>query len=197
MGAAGGGCAGCCSCALIKADFVELGMSRALDTESADAAACIGSCGWAHQHIGPHAPGARAFLSSTSSTCSFELLWLAHLFVLPANAHTSKEHSQHTPCCCRPLACCCHSLQVFDRFDGDGSGRISRSELLELVGKHGPGMTSELDEEVRTAAASRCEYDAELFACLLSYCCTCGERPARASPQNWTRRCKFFTHVPT
>ncbi|WIA19516.1 hypothetical protein OEZ85_004126 [Tetradesmus obliquus] len=37
--------------------------------------------------------------------------------------------------------------QVFDRFDGDGSGRISTAELLELVGRHGPGFTSELDEE--------------------------------------------------
>jgi Ca2+-binding EF-hand superfamily protein len=41
-----------------------------------------------------------------------------------------------------------HPVQVFGRFDGDGSGRISRVELLDLVGKHGPGFTSELDEEV-------------------------------------------------
>jgi Ca2+-binding EF-hand superfamily protein len=48
-----------------------------------------------------------------------------------------------------PAAACPFSLQVFNRFDGDGSGRISTAELLELVGKHGPGFTSELDEEVR------------------------------------------------
>eukprot|EP00882_Tetradesmus_deserticola_P033057 GHRQ01037728.1.p2 GENE.GHRQ01037728.1~~GHRQ01037728.1.p2 ORF type:complete len:135 (+),score=74.96 GHRQ01037728.1:127-531(+) len=37
--------------------------------------------------------------------------------------------------------------QVFERFDEDGSGRISSAELLALLGKHGPGFKSELDEE--------------------------------------------------
>jgi hypothetical protein len=50
---------------------------------------------------------------------------------------------------CLPLFRCRALLQVFDRFDVDGSGRISTAELLDLVGKHGPGFTSELDEEVR------------------------------------------------
>jgi hypothetical protein len=64
--------------------------------------------------------------------------------LLVGNVHAA---SMSRPCLL--LFRCCASLQVFDRFDGDSNGRISTAELLDLVGKHGPGFTSELDEEVR------------------------------------------------